>query len=361
MSAIERCRTAALGGHVARCQDCAYTTIAYNSCRNRHCPKCQGAAAKQWLAEREAELLPVPYFHVVFTLPARIAAIAYQNKAVVYDLLFRAAAETVLTIAADPKHLGARIGVTAVLHTWGSTMTHHPHVHMIVPGGGISLDGSRWLSCRPRFFLPVPVFSKLFRGLMLGKLLAAHKAGQLKFFGQHAHLADRKAFAAYLAPLRRRKWYLYSKPPFGGPEAVLAYLSRYTHRVAISNRRLIAFDHNGVTFKYKDYRANGRARYKVMTLATGEFIRRFLIHVLPKGFHHIRHYGLFAKASCADNIARARELLAVPKPQADADVGAPTPCPCCGGRMIIIETFAPGCQPHYQPSTTTVAIRIDTS
>jgi Putative transposase/Transposase zinc-binding domain len=361
MSAIERCRTAALGGHVARCQDCAYTTIAYNSCRNRHCPKCQGAAAKQWLAEREAELLPVPYFHVVFTLPARIAAIAYQNKAVVYDLLFRAAAETVLTIAADPKHLGARIGITAVLHTWGSTMTHHPHVHMIVPGGGISLDGSRWLSCRPRFFLPVPVFSKLFRGLMLAKLLAAHKAGQLKFFGQHAHLADRKAFAADLAPLRRRKWYLYSKPPFGGPKAVLAYLSRYTHRVAISNRRLIAFDHNGVTFKYKDYRADGRARYKVMTLATGEFIRRFLIHVLPKGFHRIRHYGLFAKASCADNIARARELLAVPKPQADADVRAPTPCPCCGGRMIIIETFAPGCQPHYQPSTTTVAIRIDTS
>jgi len=361
MSAIERCRTAALGGHVARCQDCAYTTIAYNSCRNRHCPKCQGAAAKQWLAEREAELLPVPYFHVVFTLPARIAAIAYQNKAVVYDLLFRAAAETVLTIAADPKHLGARIGITAVLHTWGSTMTHHPHVHMIVPGGGISLDGSRWLSCRPRFFLPVPVFSKLFRGLMLGKLLAAHKAGQLKFFGQHAHLAERKAFAADLAPLRRRKWYLYSKPPFGGPEAVLAYLSRYTHRVAISNRRLIAFDHNGVTFKYKDYRADGRARYKLMTLATHEFIRRFLIHVLPKGFHRIRHYGLFAKASCADNIARARELLAVPKPQADADVRAPTPCPCCGGRMIIIETFAPGCQPHYQPSTTTVAIRIDTS
>jgi hypothetical protein len=368
MSAIERCRTAALGGHVARCQDCAYTTIAYNSCRNRHCPKCQGAAAKQWLAEREAELLPVPYFHVVFTLPARIAAIAYQNKAVVYDLLFTAAAETVLTIAADPKHLGARIGITAVLHTWGSTMTHHPHVHMIVPGGGISLDGSRWLSCRPRFFLPVPVFSNLFRGLMLAKLLAAHKAGQLKFFGQHAHLADRKAFAAYLAPLRRRKWYVYSKPPFGGPEAVLAYLSRYTHRVAISNRRLIAFDHNGVTFRYKDYRADGRARYKLMTLATDEFIRRFLIHVLPKGFHRIRHYGLFAKASCADNIARARELLAGPKPQrepADADVtgpnGPPTPCPCCGGRMIIIETFARGCQPRYQPSTTAPAIRIDTS
>ena len=294
--------------------------------------------------------MPVPYFHVVFTLPPAIADIAYQNKAVVYDLLFRAAAETVLTIAADPKHLGARIGITAVLHTWGSTMTHHPHVHMIVPGGGISLDGSRWVSCRPRFLLPVPVFSKLFRGRMLAKLLAAHKAGQLKFFGQHTHLAERKAFAAYLAPLRKRKWYVYSKPPFGGPKAVLAYLSRYTHRVAISNRRLIAFDQNGVTFKYKDYRADGRARYKVMTLATGEFIRRFLIHVLPKGFHRIRHYGLFARASCADNIARARELLAVPKPEAEpADADAtdatepPTrshPCPCCGGRMIIIETFA---------------------
>jgi hypothetical protein len=371
MAAIERCRTAALGGHVARCEDCAYTSIAYNSCRNRHCPKCQGAAARAWLAERQAELLPVPYFHVVFTLPPRIAAIAYQNKAVVYDLLFKTAAETVLTIAADPKHLGARIGITAVLHTWGSTMTHHPHVHMIVPGGGISLDGSRWVSCRPRFFLPVPVFSKLFRGLMLGKLLAAHKAGQLKFFGQHAHLAARKAFAAYLAPLRERKWYVYAKPPFGGPEAVLAYLSRYTHRVAISNRRLIAFDQNGVTFSYKDYRADGRARYKVMTLATDEFIRRFLSHVLPKGFHRIRHYGLFAKSSCADNIARARELLAVPEPQrepADADVTDPNepptlshPCPCCGGRMMIIETFARGCQPRYQPSTRTVAIRIDTS
>jgi putative transposase/transposase-like zinc-binding protein len=367
MSAIERCRTAALGGHVARCEDCAYTTIAYNSCRNRHCPKCQGAAARAWLAERQAELLPVPYFHVVFTLPAAIADIASQNKAVVYDLLFRAAAETVLTIAADPKHLGAHIGLTAVLHTWGSTMTHHPHVHMIVPGGGISLDGSRWVSCRPRFFLPVPVFSKLFRRLMLQKLLAAHKAGQLQFFGQHAHLAAREAFAVHLAPLRRLKWYVYSKPPFGGPEAVLAYLSRYTHRVAISNRRLIAFDENGVTFSYKDHRADGHAQYKIMTLATDEFIRRFLSHVLPKGFHRIRHYGLFARSSCADNIARARELLAVPEPQGeptDADVTDPhepptlsDPCPCCGGRMIIIETFARG----YQPSTTTGPIRIDTS
>jgi len=371
MSAIERCRTAALGGHVARCEDCAYTTIAYNSCRNRHCPKCQGAAARAWLAEREAELLPVPYFHVVFTLPTAIADIAYQNKAVIYDLLFKASAETVLTIAADPEHLGARVGITSILHTWGSTMTHHPHVHMIVPGGGISIDGSRWVSCRPRFFLPVPVFSKLFRRLMLQKLLATHKAGQLKFFGDHATLTERKAFAAYLAPLRRIKWYVYSKPPFGGPKAVLAYLSRYTHRVAIANSRLIAFDEEGVSFRYKDYRAGGRARYKMMTLATDEFIRRFLIHVLPKGFHRIRHYGLFAKTSSADNIARARELLAVPKPQtepADADATGPHepptlshPCPCCGGRMILVETFARGCQPHYQPSTPTVAIRIDTS
>jgi hypothetical protein len=290
MSAIESCRTAALGGHIERCEDCAYTAIAYNSCRNRHCPKCQGAAAQQWLTEREAELLPVPYFHVVFTLPAKIASIAYQNKAVVYDLLFKASSEAVLTIAADPKHLGARIGITAVLHTWGSTMTHHPHVHMIVPGGGIALDGKRWLSCQSRFLLPVPVLAKLFPGLMLHKLLAAHKAGQLKFFGQHAHLAERKAFAAYLAPLRRIKWHVYSKPPFGGPKAVLAYLSRYTHRVAIANSRLIACRQDGVTFRYKDYRADGRARYKRMTLATDEFIRRFLIHVLPKGFHRIRHF-----------------------------------------------------------------------
>ena len=371
MSAIERCRTAALGGHVERCEDCTYTTIAYNSCRNRHCPKCQSAAAREWLAEREAELLPVPYFHVVFTLPARIASIAYQNKAVVYDLLFKASSEAVLTIAADPEHLGARIGITAVLHTWGSTMTHHPHVHMIVPGGGIALDGKRWLSCQPRFLLPVPVLTKLFQGLMLAKLLAAHKAGRLTFFGQHAHLAERKAFAAYLAPLRRINWYVYSKPPFGGPKAVLAYLSRYTHRVAISNRRLITFDQHGVTFRYKDYCADGRARYKRMTLATDEFIRRFLIHVLPKGFHRIRHYGLFANGCRAQSLSRARELLAVTVHRADTD--APVQgdaqetnvlafaCPCCGGRMIIIETFKRGCQPHYRPSASSAAVRIDTS
>ena len=288
MSAIENCRTAALGGHVARCEDCAYTTIAYNSCRNRHCPKCQGAAAKQWLAERTADLLPVPYYHVVFTLPAAIADIAYQNKTVVYDLLFKVSAETMLTIAADPKHLGARIGITAVLHTWGSALTHHPHLHMIVPGGGISLDGKRWVSCRRGFFLSVRVLSRLFRRLFLERIAAAHK--QLQFFGHHAPLANAQAFAAYLAPLRKAEWVVYSKRPFGGSEAVLAYLSRYTHRVAIANSRLITFDEHGVTFTWKDYRIDGRDRYKRLTLATDEFIRRFLIHVLPKGFHRIRHY-----------------------------------------------------------------------
>ena len=364
MSAIESCRTAALGGHVERCQDCAYTAIAYNSCRNRHCPKCQGAAAKQWLAEREAELLPVPYFHVVFTLPAAIADIAYQNKAAIYDLLFKAAAETLITIAADPRHLGARIGITAVLHTWGSAMTHHPHLHMIVPGGGISLDGKRWVACRPGFFLPVRVLSRLFRRLFLQRLAAAHK--QLQFFGNHAPLANAQAFAAYLAPLRNTEWVVYSKRPFGGPEAVLAYLSRYTHRVAIANSRLIALDEQGVTFRYKDYRTEGRDRSKIMTLATNEFIRRVLIPVLPRGFHRIRHYGLFARPACAGNVARARELLAVPKPQGeptdtlDTDRNEPA-CPCCGGRMITIETFERGTTPRHRPTGPMIAIRIDTS
>ena len=369
MSAIESCRTAALGGHVARCEDCSHTLIAYNSCRNRHCPKCQGAAAREWLAAREAELLPVPYYHVVFTLPAPIADIAYQNKAVVYDILFKVSAETLTTIAADPKHLGARIGITSVLHTWGSALTHHPHVHMIVPGGGISPDGLRWVSCRPGFFLPVRVLSRLFRRLFLQRLAAAHK--QLAFFGNHVRLANPQAFAAHLAPLRKAEWVVYSKRPFGGPEAVLAYLSRYTHRVAISNSRLIALDHRGVTFKWKDYRIEGRERYQRMTLATDEFIRRFLIHVLPDGFHRIRHYGLFASASRADNLARARQLLAAPAPQTssdDAQAAAPDepralshPCPCCGGRMIIIETFERGAAPQHRPTAPLTAIRIDTS
>jgi hypothetical protein len=371
MSAIESCRTAALGGHVERCEDCAHTRIAYNSCRNRHCPKCQGVAAKQWLAEREADLLPVPYYHVVFTLPAPISDIAYQNKAVIYDLLFKAAAETLITIAADPKHLGARIGLTSVLHTWGSAMTHHPHLHIIVPGGGIAPDGQHWISCRPSFFLPVRVLSRLFRRLFLEKLIAAHEAGRLKFFGNHATLVKRDAFTTYLASARKAEWVVYAKRPFGGPEAVLAYLSRYTHRVAISNSRLIALDRNGVTFKWKDYRAEGRERQKIMTLATNEFIRRFLIHVLPRGFHRIRHYGLFAHSTRADNIARVRKLLAVsarpsdPKAAETTDDKEPRtlsqPCPCCGGRMIIIETFQRGGAPHYRPAAPTVAIRIDTS
>ncbi len=365
MSAIERCRTAELGGHVARCEDCAYTAIAYHSCRYRHCPKCQGAAAQDWLAARAADLLPVPYYHVVFTLPAAIADIAYQNKAVVYDLLFKVSAETMLTIAADPKHMGARIGITSVLHTWGSALTHHPHVHMIVPGGGISPDGQRWVSCRPRFFLPVRVLSRLFRRLFLKALSAAHQAGRLSFFGDHIHLAEAQSLAAYLAPLRKAAWVVYAKRPFGGPEAVLAYLSRYTHRVAIANSRLIACDQHGVTFKWKDYRIEGRDRYKQMTLATDEFIRRFLIHVLPKSLHRIRHYGLFAKSACADNIARARELLAVATPEdrptaATVDPSKPS-CPCCGGRMIIIEVFARGATPRHQPAAPTNHIRIDTS
>jgi hypothetical protein len=369
MSAIESCRTAALGGHVARCEKCSHTLIAYNSCRNRHCPKCQGAAAREWLAEREAELLPVPYYHVVFTLPAAIADIAYQNKAVIYDLLFKASAETLITIAADPEHLGARIGVLSVLHTWGSALTHHPHVHMIVPGGGISHDGNKWVACRPGFFLPVRVLSRLFRRLFLERLVAAHRAGELQFFSNHAPLTDAQAFAAFLAPLRNSEWVVYSKRPFGGPKQVLRYLARYTHRVAISNRRLVAGDDKGVTFKWKDYRAEGRERLKLMTLATHEFIRRFLIHVLPGGFHRIRHYGLFANRSRADNIARARELLNVPTPKAHHAAGAETieppslshPCPCCGGRMIIIETFERGAPPRYRPSAPTPAIRIDTS
>jgi hypothetical protein len=371
MSAIESCRTAALGGHVARCQNCAHSLIAYNSCRNRHCPKCQGAAAKEWLAMREAELLPVPYYHVVFTLPAPIADIAYQNKAVIYGILFKAAAETLITIAADSKHLGARIAITAVLHTWGSALTHHPHVHIVVPGGGISRDGQRWISCRPGFFLPVRVLSRLFRRLFLEKLMAAHEKGRLRFFGDHAELAERNAFAAYLAPLRKAEWVVYAKRPFGGPEAVLAYLSRYTHRVAISNSRLIALSDAGVTFKWKDYRAKGRDKAKVMTLSTDEFIRRFLIHVLPTGFHRIRHYGLFASTTRAKNIARARQLLAVPEPPSDAgddgrdNAGEPQilsyPCPCCGGSMTIIETFKRGSAPRCQPAMLDGAIRIDTS
>ncbi len=356
MSAIERCRSAALGGHVAACEDCGHGHIAYNSCRNRHCPKCQGTAAKEWLEARQAELLTVAYYHVVFTVPAPIGDIAYQNKAEIYGILFKAAAETLITIAADPKHLGAKIGLTAVLHTWGSAMTHHPHVHMIVPGGGISSDGSRWIACRPGFFLPVRVLSRLFRRLFIEKLLAAHEAGRLKFFTDHTSLAEPAAFRVFLAPMRKQEWVVYAKPPFGGPEAVLAYLARYTHRVAIANSRLLANDDKGVSFKWKDYRAKGCARYKTMTMAPEEFIRRFLLHVLPSGFHRIRHYGLFANGGRARNIALARRLLAMPETraaEAESDDGTePTlaqPCPQCGGRLIVIERFEPGAWPRAPP------------
>jgi Putative transposase/Transposase zinc-binding domain len=381
MSAIERCRTAALGGHVTRCENgaCGHTVVSFNSCRDRHCPKCQGAAAAKWLADREAELLPVPYFHVVYTLPSQLRDIAYQNKRVIYDLLMKASAETTLAIAADPKRLGAKIGITAVLHTWGSAMTHHPHVHMIVPGGGLSEDRSRWIAASADFLVHVNVLASLFRGKMLAMLSDAHAAGQLTFFNSHAGLADKKTFKRFLAPLRHINWIVYCKPPFAGPKQVLRYLSRYTHRVAISNRRLVAADNGGVSFRWKDYRIEGPERWKTMTLTPAEFIRRFLIHLLPRGFHRIRHYGLFANGNRVANIAKARELLAVapamstPEEKGEAAAATeptaepeqacvlPRPCPCCGGRMIIIEVFARGEMPRHRPSPKPAPIRIDTS
>jgi Putative transposase/Transposase zinc-binding domain len=359
MSAIEQCRSAALGGHVLRCDACAHLEISYNSCRNRHCPKCQARAAQRWLEARQADLLPVEYYHVVFTLPGPISAIAYYNKAVIYRLLFEVAAETLMTIAADPKHLGAQIGVTLVLHTWGSALTHHPHVHGIVPGGGLSPDGAQWVACRRGFFLSVRVLSRLFRRRFLEELLKAHRAGQLQFFAECAPLTDARAFADWLAPLRNCEWVVYAKRPFAGPAAVLAYLSRYTHRVAISNRRLVALDERGVTFRWKDYRAKGRTRYKTMTLDAPEFMRRFLLHVLPAGFHRIRHYGLIANTGRREHLARARQLLNVvpaaaepPSPD-DAPVGIVQPtfvCPHCGTAMSIVETFARG-KPIRAPPT----------
>ena len=351
MSAIEQCRSAALGGHVLRCDACAQVQIAYNSCRNRHCPKCQARAARRWLEARQADLLPVDYYHLVFTLPAPIAAIAYYNKTVIYDLLFAVAAETLRTIAADPKHLGAQVGVTLVLHTWGSALTHHPHVHGIVPGGGLAADGKRWVRCRPGFFLPVRVLSRLFRRRFLEELATAHRGGRLQFFGEHAGLSEPRAFAPWLAPLRQCEWVVYAKRPFAGPAAVLAYLSHYTHRVAISNRRLLALDERGVTFRWKDYRATGKTRYRAMTLAADEFMRRFLLHVLPSGFHRIRHYGLLANAGRREHLAQARELLHVvaaaiePPSSAAAPVAIMPPtfvCPHCGAAMSIVEIFARG-------------------
>jgi hypothetical protein len=369
IAAIRACRTAALGGHVARCEACDHIQVSDNSCRNRHCPKCQGQTARAWLERQQADLLPVPYYHVVFTLPGPVAALALHSKAVVYDLLFRTAADTLLTLAADPKHLGARIGFTAVLHTWGSAMTHHPHVHVIVPSGGLSPDGARWIACRPGFFLPVRVLSRLFRRLFLDRLSEAHRTGRLAFFADLAPLADPGAFAALLAPLRRSEWVVYAKRPFAGPEAVLAYLSRYTHRVAIANSRLLAMDERGVSFRWKDYRARAGARagegIKTMTLSADEFIRRFLLHVLPDGFHRIRHYGLFASGTRAAAIATIRALLApasspdrADPPPARDEQPAPLACSCCGGRLLIVERFRRGEPPRLRPIR---AVRIDTS
>jgi hypothetical protein len=358
MSAIEQCRTAALGGHVLRCDACEQVEIAYDSCRDRHCPKCQASAAQRWLEARQADLLPLDYYHVVFTLPAPISAIAYYNKALIYDLLFEIAAETLRTIAADPKHLGAQIGVTLVLHTWGSALTHHPHVHGIVPGGGLSPDGARWVACKPGFFLPVRVLSRLFRRRFLEELTMAHRIGRLQFFGEFAELADGQAFDAWLAPLRKVEWVVYAKRPFAGPAAVLAYLSRYTHRVAISNQRLVALDERGVTFRWKDYRAKGRTRHKTMTLSADEFMRRFLLHVLPRGFHRIRHYGLLANAGRREHLANARELLqVVPAAAEPTSLETPVPnvtppfvCRHCGAAMFIVEVFARG-EPIRAPPT----------
>ncbi len=375
MGAVQACRTAALGGHIERCGDCGHSQIAYNSCRNRHCPKCQTGAAREWLEARRADLLPVEYFHVVFTLPQPVAAMAYHNKAIVYAILFEAAADTLHTIAADPKHLGAEIGVTMVLHTWGQTLTHHPHVHCIVPGGGLSAatdeedqsptekqESSRWIACRPGFFLPVRVLSRLFRRLFLTKLMAAHQSGKLRFSGDLAGLADADVFAKRLAALRRAEWVVFAKRPFAGPEQVLAYLSRYTHRVAISNRRIVACDDARVTFSWKDY-AHAAAS-KRMSLDAAEFIRRFLLHVLPDGFQRIRHYGFLANRHRRAKVALIRKLLnasrqATPTPTTEALTIEAEPahgdtaesktsaCPCCGGAMSIVEIL-PGPRRHYR-------------
>ena len=354
IGAIRACRTAALGGHVMRCSDCDHPTIAYNSCRNRHCPKCQSRAAKRWLDARAADLLPVEYYHVVFTLPAPIADIAYQNKAALYGLLFDIAAQTLLRIAADPKHLGAHIGATLVLHTWGSALTHHPHVHGIVPGGGLAPDGKSWVACRSGFFLPVRVLSRLMRRRFIEELWRLHQVGRLRFFGELAALADGAFFNQWLAPMRQCEWVVYAKRPFAGPQAVLTYLSRYTHRVAISNSRLVAMDERGVSFKWKDYRAKGSTRHKTMTLAPQEFMRRFLLHVLPGGFHRIRHYGLLANGNRRECLALARQLLGDAPTQAvtpSSDEQAEVPssaappvfvCRHCGLAMTIVQSWMRG-------------------
>jgi Putative transposase/Transposase zinc-binding domain len=359
MSAIQSCRTAMLGGHVEGCTQCDHTKIAYNSCRNRHCPKCQGAAARDWLAKRQEDLLPIGYFHVVFSLPHEIGDIAWYNKAVIYDLLFKTATETLMTIAADPKHLGAKIGITAVLHTWGSAMTHHPHIHMIVPEGGLSTCGKRWVRSRAKFLVPVLVLSKLFRRLFLTKLAALHSDGQLRFFGDHNHLAEPKPFARFITSMRAKNWVVYAKAPFSGPDAVLAYLARYTHRVAISNKRLIAINDAGITFAYKDYRRAPSDQQQTMTLTPDAFITRFLLHVLPKGFHRIRHYGFLSSGVRVKEIATIRALRGVPETPHQKEDNQPQPnalpkkpwliCPCCGGDMVILEVFQCKAQPRAPP------------
>jgi hypothetical protein len=345
MSAVELCRTAALGGHVEACGDCGTVRIAYNSCRNRHCPKCQAAARDDWLAARQADLLPVPYFHVVFTLPPAAAEIAFQNKAVVYALLMRCAADAIMTMAADPRRLGAETGLLAVLHTWGQTLTHHPHVHCVVPGGGLAADG-RWTGCRPTFFLPVKPLARLFRRLFLDGLVTAHKQGRLHAFGDLAALTAPDAFAERIANLRRIDWLVYAKPPFGGPAQVLAYLARYTHRTAITNTRLVSVDASQVAFSYKDYRREGRR--KIMRLAPAAFIHRFLLHVLPGGFHRIRHYGFLANGHRAGKIERCRKAIAAlpaavpgtPAAKPARTVGAMV-CRDCGGLLRRIGDIAP--------------------
>ena len=363
MRDIESCRTAALGGHVEQCDACGHQRVSFNSCRNRHCPKCQSLVRAQWLEDRQAEVLPVEYFHVVFTLPQEIAAIAYQNKAVVYDMLFRATAETLRIIAGDPKHLGAEIGFIAILHTWGQNLMHHPHLHCVVPGGGISPDGERWISCRPGFFLPVRVLSRLFRRLFLEHLRRAFDADALHFFNALASLQEAGAFADYLAPVARAEWVVYAKPPFGGPDQVLAYLGRYTHRVAIANSRLLSFDDDEVAFDWKDYRHE--SKHKVMRLEPSEFVRRFLLHVLPSGFQRIRHYGLLANRYREVKLARCHHLLMVPAPPPPLTEAEDyrdhyqrltgvslRDCPQCGlGKMVCIESFLPGAQPRGPPAS----------
>jgi hypothetical protein len=355
MTAIEHCRTAALGGHVEQCDRCGHRRVWYNSCRNRHCPSCQSLARAAWIEGRKAEVIDTEYFHVVFTVPDAIAVIAAQNKAVVYGILFRTVAETLRTIATDPTHLGADIGFFAVLHTWGQTLVHHPHLHCVVPGGGLSHDGTRWVSCRSGFFLPVRVLSRLFRRLFLERLQDAFDAGHLQFSASLHALANRDAFADHLAPVRRAEWVVYAKRPFAGPEQVLDYVGRYTHRVAISNHRLIDIDDGRVCFRYKDYRAERPETQKTMTLAASEFIRRFLQHVLPSGFHRIRYYGFMGNRHRAEKLDQCRHLLGTAPPPEPAHPATADfrdryealtgvslrACPCCQhGRMLVVECLA---------------------